>query len=869
MNTYFLSRKKHVIVLLAIQCNLLLFSKLIAQNGWQDGQYNGLFPVNALTATCDFKYVFASGSSGETNKMGLYRADPDIQEWSQIYSNSVVRKISISPDQTLFMGTAGFQILKSTNTGLTWGLSFNNVLASSFVFNSQGIVFMGAGFGIRQSGVFRSEDNGASWQKTNNGLADTSVFTMAVGRDTKEFIFAGTASGIYRSSDNADSWEPIFESNSVVAFAIDSDNHIFAAIEGGGVFLSTQNGDRGTWSSLNTNLSNSNMTSLVVNGDDHIFAGTNGGGVFQLRDGENSWSEFNVEITDKKIFSLAVNCAGILFLGSQGAVERTVTSTLTPPKIGTPLFSSTLKEHKQAQVEVNIQDKNGVGNATLFYRKGGDAEFTQVPLSGTDNLFEAIVPESAVTSQGLEYYVEAWDAINDYDLWTRFPEVGHLSTSVEIQSESNSAPQPSAKELKENAYRLISVPFQSNNASVSSVFGNNIGEYDDRQWRLFGFTASGEPVEHPQAGDFAPGKSLFLIVRKPDVVIDAGPGQSVRTDEEFAIALQPGYNFIATPFNFTIPKSNLRLASGAAIEGLKTFNGDWVDANALQTWEGYLLSNNDPSNVDTLYINPDLSAAQNTNAAKIPLQDWNVQIKAAVGEMRDENNFAGVSPVSQDGWDDYDVPEPPVVSNDFVSLSFVQDEWERFFKRYATDSRSAETANHVFDFEVESNLIGEIVTLEFEHIQAVPKHLEIFLVDLKFGHRQNLRELSNYRFEVENEPRKMKLLIGDAEFIAEETASSSILPQDFALHQNFPNPFNPETAIRFDLPEESRVSLKVFDITGREVATLLANEVLAAGRHQQIWLGRDDSGRALASGVYFYRLETTKFRQTLKMTMLR
>ena len=76
------------------------------------------------------------------------------------------------------------------------------------------------------------------------------------------------------------------------------------------------------------------------------------------------------------------------------------------------------------------------------------------------------------------------------------------------------------------------------------------------------------------------------------------------------------------------------------------------------------------------------------------------------------------------------------------------------------------------------------------------------------------------------------------------------LPAALRLLQNYPNPFNPATTIAFDLPMASCVTLKVYEVTGREVATLMKQQQMAAGNHRVIFSGRD-----LASGVYFYRLE--------------
>ena len=92
---------------------------------------------------------------------------------------------------------------------------------------------------------------------------------------------------------------------------------------------------------------------------------------------------------------------------------------------------------------------------------------------------------------------------------------------------------------------------------------------------------------------------------------------------------------------------------------------------------------------------------------------------------------------------------------------------------------------------------------------------------------------------------------------------SNEIPSKFSLSQNYPNPFNPNTNIEFALPEKSFVKLKVFDFLGREVSELV-NENLSAGIYRYNF-----NGINLASGMYFYKLETEKFSETKKMILVK
>ena len=89
------------------------------------------------------------------------------------------------------------------------------------------------------------------------------------------------------------------------------------------------------------------------------------------------------------------------------------------------------------------------------------------------------------------------------------------------------------------------------------------------------------------------------------------------------------------------------------------------------------------------------------------------------------------------------------------------------------------------------------------------------------------------------------------------------IPDNFGISQNYPNPFNPSTNISFNIPKRSQVSLKVFDLLGREVATIVSEE-MSAGSYSRTW-----NAVNMPSGVYFYRLQSGSFNETKKLVLLR
>ncbi len=94
------------------------------------------------------------------------------------------------------------------------------------------------------------------------------------------------------------------------------------------------------------------------------------------------------------------------------------------------------------------------------------------------------------------------------------------------------------------------------------------------------------------------------------------------------------------------------------------------------------------------------------------------------------------------------------------------------------------------------------------------------------------------------------------------------VPEAFLLEQNYPNPFNPSTTINYRISTTSNVVLKVYNTLGEEVETLI-NERQSPGQRSVTWDGKDENGKTVTSGIYFYRIQTAQFSQTKKMIFLR
>jgi hypothetical protein len=111
-------------------------------------------------------------------------------------------------------------------------------------------------------------------------------------------------------------------------------------------------------------------------------------------------------------------------------------------------------------------------------------------------------------------------------------------------------------------------------------------------------------------------------------------------------------------------------------------------------------------------------------------------------------------------------------------------------------------------------------------------------------------------------------LIFPAMGVATDVENDGLIPEEFNVSQNYPNPFNPSTTIKYAIPQQSFVTIKVYDIVGREVKTLVNTE-RSPGIYSVQWDGNNNFGSKVTSGIYLYRVVAGNFTQVKKMILLK
>ncbi|MFQ5674547.1 MAG: choice-of-anchor D domain-containing protein [bacterium] len=546
---------------------------------------------------------------------------------------------------------------------------------------------------------------------------------------------------------------------------------------------------------------------------------------------------------------------------------------------------------------VEIRDEQGVDTTWVRYRFGG-AESEEPPrqltrIAGTDN-FALDIPDAGVTRRGVEYQVVALDSLKNRgegptsetqcesdSIW--FPVRTRVEGEGDFRIDTDGRPVPLISGEDESNYQLFSVPYDLDSSSVMQVLDDDLGPVDIKQWRLFDYKTDNPEgsrfLEGTNARAFQPGRSYFIITRQENIVVDSGPGQTRRTVCNDTIQVYDGWNLIATPFNFPVDKESLSLINSNSSVTLRSFEGGWNITDVMEPWKGYALfvtRPSDQSSQDKMYliVRPKAAPGRASKTAGDPLAfepgDWAVKISGHVDNVHDLENWAGALKEAASGFDDFELAEPPVIGK-FLKIAFLHPEWNLAASEFSTDFRPASDSQQVWSFEVTTNASRSDVNLSFDFVGDFPDGVEVHLIDEVMHSAHNLRANPTYSLKSGQQgvSRRFKLIVGSHDYAATQAGDIDLVPEQFALLQNFPNPFNPETSIRYNLPKATSVSILIYDLLGRKVRTLIDNEQKGAGYFTTRWNGLDDSGRQVASGVYFYRLKTSSQTISRKMILMK
>ncbi|MCW9066367.1 MAG: T9SS type A sorting domain-containing protein, partial [Ignavibacteriaceae bacterium] len=363
---------------------------------------------------------------------------------------------------------------------------------------------------------------------------------------------------------------------------------------------------------------------------------------------------------------------------------------------------------------------------------------------------------------------------------------------------------------------------------------------------------------------FTKGQSYWIIRKGNLAVNQTVPGARVNGSGYTDIPLSGGgFNLITNPYTEQVLWPDVLAANGLpAATPLNSFStSGWGTSQNMQPYVGYLFDNaNDLSSLRIPYpiLTSPLLKSDN-------LDLWRVNVHLECNEFLDENTSFGVSLEANEARDKYDFRKPRSPGN-IPMVYFYHPDWDDGYGLFAADIRPQFTDIQEWDLSVDSKL-RETIKLTFDGQEDVPDDMEIYLLDIDRSYSINLGESTEYSFTPVKDHSQLKIVVGKSEKV--NLVLNNLMPTEFILGNNFPNPFNPSTTIQVSVPNTSDIKLIVYNILGQEIRVLFEG-ISAPGNHWFEWNGKDQQGLSVPSGVYIYTLRTsTGINISKKMVLMK
>jgi photosystem II stability/assembly factor-like uncharacterized protein len=426
------------------------------------------------------------------------------------------------------------------------------------------------------------------------------------------------------------------------------------------------------------------------------------------------------------------------------------------------------------------------------------------------------------------------------------------------------------RETVEERYELISVPFATRDSSVMTLF-KDLGAYSSYSWRMFGkYTRSAGYREFPQ--DFTEirrGEGYWLITKeKKKVTFGSTPLSGVADD--FNLTVGPGFTMIGNPFPYTVSWRNSAIPDSVE-KILWSYNNGLYDTTktTMEPFKGYWVFNRGKTakNVRISSVPVSTSVLPKTGAESQHLlpDEWKVQLSLGSAKGSDAVNYIGVTRRALDGWDDDDFVKPPSAPTNSARLSL-----QNHGEHLAADFRSVNPDGHVWNLIVTGAAAGEQLNISARSMGELPAAFGLYIIDVKEERVFDLGSSGAYTFTMQKREmdRSFRLVAGTPQFLERNTGGIPVVPLEYSLLQNFPNPFNPETVIQYSLSNSGRVRLEIFNVLGQLVRTLV-HQHQAIGAYSVTWDGKDNNGILLSSGIYYYQIQANTYRSVKKMTFIK
>ncbi|MGA9365814.1 MAG: T9SS type A sorting domain-containing protein [Bacteroidota bacterium] len=774
----------------------------------------------------------------------------------------------------IFAGTAG-GIYRSNDNGQTWD-ALSSTLGDPYgapflALNSHGHIFTDAS----GRGIVRSIDNGYSWQSINSGLPVAGYarnFARSLVIDFSDRIFISSDYGVFQSTDNGETWIPSGSATlNLSRLAVTSRGTLFAT--GWNVnrlYRSTNSG--ATWDTLSTGIPFSYEPNSITTNADEILLSTDSGLLYSIDNG-NTW---------KKIFSGYVDCACVdssggiylaagqylngyfrgvyrstdkgitwtasnstwqgvsishmiyspksraLFLASQSGIYRSIDSGETWEQINDGLQASTVNcfwVHNDGSILVTTT-YNGVFKSTNF-----GISWTKITPTTDTHLNTSLI----LTSRG-----HIFVGRHNYQGLFRSTDMGQTWKQVGFQSRD-----------------VFALAISRQDHIFAAVWGEGI----------YRSTDNGDNWTNTTQAYSQPLVSHLAINSNGTIFADLGPSGLARSTDDgmnwHEVQIAPGYTGVSV-WDIAVA-NNGHVIISVDPGGLFQTSDDGVTWKNIPPPPAYLyagkLAFNSVSCLFAAYLDRKYRYTYSTNEG-VAWQEPDTSFSLGTGAMAFDSSghlFLGTQ--------GHGVFRTLKSTTSYAKL-FPSVTQLVFGSAPVNDTRT--------DSICIKNKGGN--TLVISSIQVFNPDFRVFQYPMNTSPSDSFflkvafdpSSVGNYSsiLVISSNAVPLGTMKDTIQLAGVGTTPSSVehdqtIPKEFSLSQNYPNPFNPSTTIQYDVPTSSHVLLKVYNLLGQAVATLI-DEVKQPGRYAATWESRN-----LPTGVYFYRMQAADFVQTKKLILFR